>query len=77
MCATFPWLPRGWWADPAYVYQPSTLAPQDEIAALEESKNELGQEKDSIEQEINAIEKQVKELKAKLGSEANQPTGEQ
>jgi predicted nucleic acid-binding Zn-ribbon protein len=77
MCARFPWLQRGWWADPAYLYQPSALASQDEIAALEESKNALGQEKDSIEQEINAIEKQVKELKAKLDSENNQPTGGQ
>lgn len=78
VCARFPWLPRWWWADPKYAYQPPTLttAPQDEIAALEESKKALGEEKTSIEQEISGIETQVKELKSKLEAEKKQPTGQ-
>jgi hypothetical protein len=75
-CARFPGLPRWWWADPAYRYQPPTPAPQDELAALEESKKELGEEKASIEQEINDIETHLKELKSKLESEKKQPRGQ-
>ena len=50
----FPGLPRWWWADPR-IYIPTsdiTPNPQNEIAALEESKKDLGEEKASIEQEI-------------------------
>ena len=71
-CASFPGRPRWWWATPAYTYQPPTPAPQDEIAALEDSKKELGEEKASIEQEINDIETYLKELKSKLESEKKQ-----
>jgi hypothetical protein len=76
MCARFPELPRWWWADPKYAYQPPTLtpAPQDEITALEESKNALGEEKASIEQEINDVETQLKELKSKLEAAKKKPT---
>jgi hypothetical protein len=73
-CARFPGLPRWWWADPAYAYQPQAPTPHDELVALEESKKELGEEKASIEQEISDIETQVKELKSKLESEKKQPT---
>jgi len=74
VCARFPELPRWWWADPKYAYQPPTLTPvpQDELAALEESKKALGEEKASIEQEISDIEKHLKELKLKLESEKKQ-----
>jgi hypothetical protein len=75
-CARFPWLPRWWWADPTYAYQPPTPAPKNEIAALEDCKKELGEEKASIEHEINDIETQLKELKSKLESEKKQPTGQ-
>jgi len=77
-CARFPQLPRWWWADPKYAYQPPTLTPtpHDELTALEESKKELGEEKASIEQEISDIETQVKELKSKLEAEKKQPTGQ-
>ncbi len=75
-CARFPSLPRGWWADPAYAYQLPTPNPQDEIAALEDSKKELGEEKTSIEQEINDIEMQLKTLKSKLDPEKKQPEGQ-
>ena len=68
-CARFPHLPRWWWADPTYTYQPPAIAPQDEITALEECKKQLGEEKASIEQEIGDLEKQVKELRSKLESE--------
>jgi hypothetical protein len=76
ICARFPWLPRWWWADSKYAYQPPTSTPnlQDEVAALEESKNVLGEEKASIEQEINDVETQLKELKSKLETEKKQPT---
>src|SRR3989304_9464874 len=60
-CARFSWLPRWWWADPTYAYQPPTPAPKDEIAALEDCKKGLGEEKASIEHEINDIETQLKE----------------
>jgi peptidoglycan hydrolase CwlO-like protein len=76
VCASFPWLPRWWWADPAYAYQPPTPPPQDEIAALEDCKKELGEEKASIEKEINDIETQLKELKSKLESEKKQLAGQ-
>jgi hypothetical protein len=79
VCARFPWLPRRWWADPQYAYHPPTVTstPQDEIVALEDSKNALGEEKDSIEQEINDVETQLKQLKSKLAAEKNQqPTGQ-
>lgn len=78
VCARFPSLPRWWWADPKYANQAPiiTIAPQDEIVALEESKKVLGEEKASIEQEINAIETQVKELKSKLEAEKKQPEGQ-
>ena len=68
ICSRFPNLPRWWWANPAYLQQLSTVtpAPQDEIAALEESKKALGEEKASIQQEITNIDTQVKELKSKL-----------
>jgi predicted nucleic acid-binding Zn-ribbon protein len=69
VCARFPWLPRWWWADPAYTNKLATVAPQDEIAALEECRKQLGDEKASIEQEISDLEQQVKELKSKLESE--------
>ena len=39
--------------------------PQDEIAALEECKKELGEEKASIEQEINDIETTSKRVENK------------
>ena len=55
-------------------YQPPTPNPQDEIAALEECKKDLGEEKASIEQEINDIETNLKELKSKLESEKKEPT---
>jgi hypothetical protein len=73
-CARFPWLPRGWWADPTYVYQPTILTPtlQDEIAALEESKKGLSEDKASIEQEIYDTEKQLKELRSKLETDKKQ-----
>ncbi|MCW3996068.1 MAG: DUF5320 domain-containing protein [Candidatus Bathyarchaeota archaeon] len=75
-CARFPWLPRGWWADPKYTYpiMPST---QDEIAALEESKKALSEDKLSIEQEIIDVETQLKELKSKLEAEKKQQPSEQ
>jgi hypothetical protein len=78
VCARFPSLPRWWWADPTYAYQPLivTPAPEDELAALEESKKALGEEKASIEQEITEIETQVKELKSKLEAEKKPPTGQ-
>jgi hypothetical protein len=75
VCARFPGLPRWWWADPTYAYQPPTPNPQDELAALEDSKKELGEEKASIEQEINGIETQLKELKSKLEAEKKQSEG--
>ena len=75
-CARVPWLPRLWWADPTYAYQPQTPTPQDELAALEDCKKKLGEDKASIEQEINDIEMHLKELKAKLESEKKQPTGQ-
>jgi len=74
VCERFPWLPRWWWADPAYVYQPPPPKPEDELAALEDSKKMLAEEKISIEQEINDLEKQIIELKTKLEQET-QPTG--
>ena len=73
-CARFPWLPRWWWADPAYEYQPPTATPHDEIAALEDCKKELGEEKASIEQEIGSIETQLTALKSKLDAEKKQAT---
>jgi len=76
VCGRFPWLPRWWWADPNQSYQPPMTTPQDEIAALEECKKELGAEKASIEQEISDLEKQVKELKSKLEAEKNQPASQ-
>jgi hypothetical protein len=76
VCARFPSLPRWWWADPAYAYQPPTTNPQDEIAALEESKKVLGEEKTSIEQEINDIETQLKTIKSKLEPEKKQSEGQ-
>ena len=42
---------------------------REEIAALEESKKELGEEKANIEQEINNIETQLTELKTKRESQ--------
>jgi hypothetical protein len=72
VCARFPWLPRWWWADPAYAYQPPKTAPEDEVAALEDCKKQLGDEKASIEQEITEIETQIKELKNKLDSKKGQ-----
>ena len=78
MCSRFPWLPRWWWANPTYAYQPQTFTSylQNEIATLEESKKTLGEEKSSIEQEINDIETQLKQLKAKLEAEKNQTTNQ-
>jgi len=79
VCSRFPSLPRWWWADPKYAYQPPTVPPalQDEIVSLEESKNALCEEKTSIEHEINDVEAQLKELKSKLAAENNQqPTGQ-
>jgi hypothetical protein len=76
VCARFPYLPRWWWADPTYAYQPPTPNPQDELTALEDSKKELGEEKASIEQEIIDIEAQVKELKSKLEAEKKQSEGQ-
>ncbi|MGD0645260.1 MAG: hypothetical protein ABSA75_10180 [Candidatus Bathyarchaeia archaeon] len=75
-CARFPGLPRWWWVDPTYAYQPSTPNPQDELVALEDCKKELGEEKASIEQEIIDIETQVKELKSKLEPEKKQSEGQ-
>ena len=78
-CARFPCLPRMWWADPKYAYQPPMLAynSQEEMAALEESKKALGEEKASIEQEISDVETQLKELKSKLEAEKSQQPAEQ
>ncbi len=76
VCARFPSLPRWWWADPTYSYQPPTPNSQDELVALEESKKMLGQDKASIEQEIDDIEKQLKELKSKLETEKKQAQGQ-
>jgi hypothetical protein len=75
-CIRFPRLPRWWWADPKYDYQPSsfTTASQDEITALEESKNALNEEKTSIEQEIDDVEERLKELKSKQEAEKKQST---
>jgi len=75
-CARLPWLPRWWWADPTYAYQPPTPTPQDELSALEESKKVLGEEKASIEQEINDLETQLKGLKSKLEPEKKQSEGQ-
>ncbi len=75
-CARFPSRPRGWWADPAYAYQLPTPNPQDELAALEDCKKELGEEKASIEQEINDIETQLKDLKSKLEPEKKKSEGQ-
>jgi hypothetical protein len=75
-CARFSGLPRWWWTDPTFAYQPSTPTAQDELDALEVSKKELGEEKASIEQEINDIETHLKELKLKLEPEKKQPTGQ-
>ena len=68
-CARFPGLPRWWWTDPTYGRQPLATSPQDEIAALEEAKKELGKEKANMEQEINSIETQLTELKTKRESQ--------
>ena len=68
-CARFPWLPRWWWADPTYKYEPQTPKPQDEIVALEACVKELSEDKISIEKEINDVEEQLKQLKSKLDSE--------
>jgi Family of unknown function (DUF5320) len=75
-CARFSGLSRWWWVNPAYTYQLPTPNPQDEIAALEECKKDLGEEKASIEQEINDLETNLKELKTKLESEKKEPTGQ-
>jgi hypothetical protein len=64
-CARYPWLPRGWWADPAYTPPPATPSPQDEVAALEDYKKTLAEDKTSIEQEINDVDAKLKELKIK------------
>ena len=72
VCTRFPSLPRGWWADPTYAYQPPTPNPRDELTKLEESKKVLGEEKASIEQEINDVETQLKELKSKIEPEKKQ-----
>jgi flagellar capping protein FliD len=74
VCGRFPWLPRWWWADPAYAYQPPPPKAEEEIAALEDCKKTLADEKTSIEQEINDLETQIKELKTKLEQEKKQPT---
>jgi hypothetical protein len=76
VCARYPWLPRWWWTDSKYNYQPSiaTPTPQEEITALEESRSVLGEEKTSIEQEINDVEEKLKELKTKLETEKKQST---
>jgi hypothetical protein len=78
LCARFEGLPRWWWADPKYAYQPPPLTPdpQDEILALEESKKALNEEKASVEQEINEVETQLKELKTKLELKIKQSTGQ-
>jgi len=75
-CARFPGLPRWWWADPTFAYQPPMPTAQDELVALEVSKKELSEEKTNIEQEINDIETHLKELKTKIESEKKQPTGQ-
>ena len=75
LCGRFPWLPRWWWADPAYTYSPPAPTTQNELVALEDSKKELGEEKASVEQEISAIETRIKELKSKLETEKKQPIG--
>ena len=75
VCGRFPWLPRWWWADSTYAPLP-VPTPQDELAALEDSKKELGEYRASVEQEINDIETQIKELKSKLETEKKQPTGQ-
>src|SRR4030042_6810927 len=74
--ARVPGLPRWWWADPAYAYPPQAPTPQDELAALEDSKKELGDEKASVEKEISDIETQIRELKSKLETEKKQPRGQ-
>jgi hypothetical protein len=71
-CARFPSMPRWWWADSTYEYQPPTASPQDKLTTLEENKKALDEEKASIEQEITDIETQLKELKTKLESDKNQ-----
>jgi hypothetical protein len=76
VCGRFPWLPRWWWADPAYAYPHPAPTPQDELAALENSKKELGEEKASVEQEISDIETQIRELKSKRETEKKQPAGQ-
>jgi hypothetical protein len=63
MCARFPWLKRGWWANTAY--QPVISTPQDEVATLANYKQDLAEQKASLDQEINNIEAQLKELKNK------------
>lgn len=73
-CDRFPWLPRWWWADPAHQYQAPTLAPQDEIVALEDCKKALSEEKTGIDQEISNIETQLSALKSKLEAEKKQST---
>jgi hypothetical protein len=73
-CARFPELPRWWWADPKYAYQPPTsTTPQDELLALQQRKNALGEEKASLEEEISEVEEQLKELKSKLDATKKQP----
>jgi hypothetical protein len=76
VCGRFPWLPRWWWADPSYAYQPLTPKPEEELSALEDCKKTLADEKTSIEQEISDLETQIKELKTKLKQEKTQPTEE-
>jgi hypothetical protein len=71
VCTRYPWLPKRWWADPKYAYQPPTSAPapQDEIKMIEESKKALTEEKASIEQEITNLETQLNNLKSKIEAE--------
>jgi hypothetical protein len=76
VCARFPSMPRWWWADRTYAYQPPTPNPENEIGALEDSKKKLGEEKASIEQEIEDIETQIKDLKTKLEPEKKQSDGQ-
>jgi hypothetical protein len=76
VCGRFPWLPRWWWADSTYAYPLPAPTAQDELAALEDSKKELGEYRASVEQEISDIETQIKELKSKLETEKKQPTGQ-
>ena len=76
VCARFPWLPRGWWADPAYAYPPAEITREDEVEALEDYKKELTDEKVNIEQEISDLEVRIKELKTRLEQEKGQAPGE-